>query len=616
MFDSDSSIMLETLRKMLGNGSAESLSGPELERAFRAAHSIKSEAGFLNLTDVADAAHGLEDVLAQVRQAAGGVNHETAARLRHGVRTLEEALTAYRRARHGTADGAGGVGAQPDDGGGPAAASAGRAGESAGHTTLRTAAAERGMLREARQRGERLFRLTVALKTVPELRYARAFLVVNNLELSSSVVQSRPRLEELAQSTGDTVNLLVTTDHDEEAVRRAVHVDEVELLEVNELSYDELPADVEGTGARPAEGVAGEGPQISVPAESQAEISLLADEILAAAEDVREGFLAGGEEQGRERVTRIARLANALRERVGGTACVQLLELLRELKERPVRYAARQGKRVRVVVGGQGALVPTVVGDTILETLMHLVRNSIDHGIETIDARAKCGRHPAATIKLRVDRTGGRVRVIVQDDGTGVDEDAVRERAGDYSSPLLDVLARSGFSMRETPDTGSGRGVGLDNVVHSIRTLLRGDIKLVNNPDKGMTFVISVPASTRLIHVLVVESGDAAYAIPSATVVAHQVLDRSRLKRDSFGSLFYDFRGDMLAVSTIAGRSPALKNIRDGSVGIVARFGSERRLIVADSILAEEPVVREDARVKQVYSRTLGREVGFVFPLA
>jgi two-component system chemotaxis sensor kinase CheA len=255
-----------------------------------------------------------------------------------------------------------------------------------------------------------------------------------------------------------------------------------------------------------------------------------------------------------------------------------------------------------------------VVGDALLEALMHLIRNSIDHGIGTIEERARAGRHPAATIKIRVDRTGDRVRIVVQDDGRGIDEEAVRARAGDSDSPLLDVLARSGFSMRESADTNSGRGVGLDIVMHSVRTLLGGEIKLLNRPEAGMTFVISVPAAARLVHVVVAESGSTAYAIPSATVEDHRSLDRGRVKRDSFGALYYEYDGETLPLSTPAGRAPALRALGESSFVIVVRAGHERRALQVDTILGEEAVVREDARLRRVYSRVLGREAQFVFP--
>ncbi|MFW6312995.1 MAG: Hpt domain-containing protein, partial [Spirochaetota bacterium] len=230
MFDSDSTIMLETLDRMLSGAGPGTLDGPDVDRAFRAAHSIKSEAGFLNLTGVAAAAHRLEDALSDVRAAGGTVDEAAAASLHSGLRSLSEALERYRDERAGPAvatDGAGAEGQEPTSG-------------AVGRTDAgRTGAAELGMLREARQRGEHLYRVSVSLDSLPEMRYARAFLVVNNLELSCAVIRSDPSLDAVRESGCDRMTLLVTSlGHEDvvhDAVERAVHVDEVELIDFSEI---------------------------------------------------------------------------------------------------------------------------------------------------------------------------------------------------------------------------------------------------------------------------------------------------------------------------------------------------------------------------------------------
>ncbi|HKJ86597.1 MAG TPA: Hpt domain-containing protein, partial [Spirochaetia bacterium] len=169
MFDSDSTIMLETLNRMLARVAPGTLEGPDVDRAFRAAHSIKSEAGFLNLTAIASAAHRLEDALSEVRLQEGAVDEVTAESLHAGLRSLSDALGAYRDER-----------GRPEEAEERADASQPET-EAAGETDVeRTSSAELGMLREARQRGEHLYRVSVSFGSAPEMRYARAFLVVNN----------------------------------------------------------------------------------------------------------------------------------------------------------------------------------------------------------------------------------------------------------------------------------------------------------------------------------------------------------------------------------------------------------------------------------------------------
>ena len=610
MFDSDSTIMLGTLNRVLGAVEPGERTAAEIDRAFRAAHSIKSEAGFLGVTAVAESAHLLEDTLTGVRKGGGAIDESTAAALRLGVRELAGALQRYRASRER------GAGSPEADAATEAAGCGGNAderteGAQARHTS-RHLAAQQGILREARLRGERLYRVVVGIDTVPQMRYARAFLVINNLEISCAVVSVEPPAEDMHRAAARQLTIIVTSGGDEESVRRAVHVDEVELMEITELSFAEVfdESDEPYPGAL---AVSERAPVQAPPVwENQEEMLLLADEVAAAVSIVGDGARASGDLA--PALRRAAHYAGILQDRVNVHARVQLLDLLREVRLSSIRYAAGQGKRVRVAVGGQGALVSAAVGDALLEAVMHLVRNSIDHGIETIEARATAGRHPAATIRIRVDRLGERVRMIVQDDGKGVHEAAVRERSGEQESALLDILARPGFSMRDAPDRSSGRGVGLDNVVHTVRTLLRGELRMINKPDAGVSFVVTVPAATRLVHVVVAESEGSAYAIPRATVIGQERIERSRVRRDSLGGLYYTHDGRMLQLSTMSGRAASLRSVRDGSVGLVVRAGTDRRVLLADAVLGEEAVVREQTGSRHVHSRTTGSDAVFVFP--
>jgi hypothetical protein len=97
-------------------------------------------------------------------------------------------------------------------------------------------------------------------------------------------------------------------------------------------------------------------------------------------------------------------------------------------------------------------------------------------------------------------------------------------------------------------------------------------------------------------------------------LITHRPLERRRIKRDSFGAYYYEFEGETLPLTTVTGRSIVVKSLPAESVVLIVRAGDERRAIVTDAVVAEEAVVREHGGVRRVYSRTLGTDVGFVFP--
>lgn len=595
MFDSDSKLMLETLSHLVAEMSDGGSDPGKIDRAFRAAHSIKSEAGFLQLSGVTDAAHTLEGSLATLRAAGGEGSELVSSKLSSELAELSREISEYHAARPTERELE-----SPDDDGVPA-------GEPLGP-------AELGMLREARGRSEKLYRVGVKLTCDPALYYPRGFLVVNNLEIACGVVQISPSLETLKEGR-DQLSLLLTTTGGEAMLRRTLTVDEVEVTEITELAYDELDSFVE-VQLRPTGD--GGGTILQIDSKIQEEIVLFADELTHLAGELSSlvSATAAADDALLTVTRRFSAYSRVLKSRVDWTSRVQLLDIVRDLRARSVAHAARGGKRIRFVVSGGGAVVFAAVADTLTNALLHLIRNAIDHGFETIQQRASRGKPPAGTIDISVGRLGDSVRIRLSDDGVGVDEEALRHKTGDKEHSLLDILATPGFTMRSEADRSSGRGVGLDSVVHTVRDLLSGGIELDSEPGRGTVVNISIPTGSRLINVLVVDSSDGAVAIPSSLVVEHWPLNLRRFKRDSFGGRYYDFRGESLPLVTVFGHTPPEDLLGEPSVGIVIRSGDRSSVLVCSSVLATEAVVRDDVRRRGVFSRTLGREIPFIFPPA
>ncbi|MEE8441033.1 MAG: ATP-binding protein [Spirochaetia bacterium] len=594
MFDSDSKLMLETLSRLVADMSGGDSDPGKIDRAFRAAHSIKSEAGFLQLSGVADAAHNLEESLAVLRSAGGEGSVLVSSKLPNELAKLSREIGEYHAAKPTEEESAG-----SDQG------------DVAGGEQL--GVAELGMLREARGRNEKLYRVGVKLTCDPALYYPRGFLVVNNLEVECGVVQTSPSLDSLRERSDGQMSILLTTTGNEDLLRRTLTVDEVEVTDISELAYTEVESLAELSPQKSGEGG---GTTLRVDSRSQEEILLFADELthLAGELSVLVGGTAAVDDDLRNATRRFSTYARVLKSRVDWTSRVHLLNVVRDLRARSVAHAARDGKRIRLLVSGGGAVVFTAVADTLTDALLHLIRNSIDHGFETIQQRAKRGKPPAGTIHISVDRMGDSIRIRLSDDGVGIDEERLRRQTGDQEHSLLDILAKPGFTMRSEVDRSSGRGVGLDSVVHTVRDLLSGGIELSSEPGKGPVVNISIPTMSRLINVLVVDSSDGAVALPSSLVVEHRPLNLKRFKRDSFGGLYYDFRGESLPLLTLFGSIPTGEVLDEPSIGIVVRSGDRSAVLVGLRVLATEAVVRDDVHRRRVFSKTLGREVPFVFP--
>ena len=201
---------------------------------------------------------------------------------------------------------------------------------------------------------------------------------------------------------------------------------------------------------------------------------------------------------------------------------------------RMVRDAARElGRDVRLVLVGEDTPVDREVLRRIEAPLGHLIRNAVDHGIEPPAVRAAQGRPPRGTVRLEARHGGGRLLVSVEDDGRGIDLEAVRARvvqrgladaqaAGEMSEQELShFLFLPGFTLRDSVTAISGRGVGLDAVQTTVREI-GGDVHVSAPATGGTRFELQLPLTLSVVSALVVEIGGESFAIPLARV--HRIL--------------------------------------------------------------------------------------------
>jgi len=272
---------------------------------------------------------------------------------------------------------------------------------------------------------------------------------------------------------------------------------------------------------------------------------------------------------------------------------------------RMVRDVARQlGKQVELKIEGLNTRVDRDILERIEAPLNHLLRNALDHGIETPLERLGAGKPETAMLKLTAVHNSGMLSIHVEDDGRGVDLEKLRARivargmvnaamAAELSeSELLEFLFLPGFSTREEVTEISGRGVGLD-VVHSTVQQMRGMVRAESKLGKGTRFQLQLPLTLSIIRALLVEVGGEPYAIPLARIDRTLKLDTSQLQslegrqyftlgNQHIGLVFasqvlecaaHTERGDMLPVVVLGERLQ-----RSGLV--VDRFIGERSLVV------------------------------------
>ena len=249
-------------------------------------------------------------------------------------------------------------------------------------------------------------------------------------------------------------------------------------------------------------------------------------------------------------------------------------------------FARAEGKSVDFVVTGPDTELDRVILESLSEPLGHLLRNAVNHGIESSEERERAGKPPRGRIEVRAVPRGNLVEIIVADDGRGVSPEVVEEARREGS--LADVLARAGYSTAEQVTDLAGRGVGLD-AVKTYAQSLGGSLEVRSEPGQGMEIILLLPLALALLDVLLFERGGAVYGVPLAAVEEVLTLTATSTLE---GRPSLEVRGRPLPVTDFAalvgasapplgGRPPAL----------VISAGGRRTVATCDALRGEEEVV-------------------------
>ncbi|AZO76325.1 MULTISPECIES: chemotaxis protein CheA [unclassified Bosea (in: a-proteobacteria)] len=258
------------------------------------------------------------------------------------------------------------------------------------------------------------------------------------------------------------------------------------------------------------------------------------------------------------------------------------------------------GKEVKLVLEGENTEVDKTIIEELADPLTHMIRNSMDHGVETPDERIAAGKHPEGTIRLIAEHRAGRIVISVTDDGRGIGRDRLLAKAKSRGLVGADeklapeeidqLIFAAGLSTADAVSDISGRGVGMDVVRRNVESL-GGRISVDSEPGRGCKFTLALPLTLAVLEGMVIRCGDDRYVIPIASVIETQHLANTPIEHLTFGQEVLRWRGEITPLHRL-GAVMGSAGTRDENIIIIAETERGGNVgIAVDEIVGQQQVV-------------------------
>ncbi len=478
------------------------------------------------------------------------------------------------------------------------------------------------VLKKAKSDGLNVYKIDISLKETCMLKAARAFIVFNTLESFGEIVYSHPSVDDIEDEKFDLSFsiMLVTSSRESEILNSLNQISEIDKIDITLIDDSFNIIEVNNTSTKSDEGLSSFqdedgkdekttqshlgkiGKTVRVDIDRLDNLMNLVSEliIIKTRMDDLSGKAAG--ENMTEAIEYLERITTSLHDAVMKVRMVPIERVFNRFP-RLVRDLSKElGKEIDLQMSGEETEVDRTVIDEIGDPLIHLIRNSIDHGIELPKERVKIGKPERGKLVLKAYPDGNNVVIEVEDDGRGIDYKYVLRKALEKGlitdkeaesltvEESINLLFLPGFSTADKISDLSGRGVGLDVVKSKIESI-NGSVEVESIKDKGTKFIIRIPLTLAIIQALLIRLKDEIYAIPLSSVTEIINIPSSGI-RDIQGQEIALYRGKTIPIIR-------LRKVLDISeeeevedlVVVVVNKGEKQAGLIVDSLIGQQEIV-------------------------
>ncbi|MFS0574206.1 chemotaxis protein CheA [Sporosarcina sp. 179-K 3D1 HS] len=606
---------------------------------FRSAHTLKGMSATMGYEDIADLTHKMENVLDAIRNAKIRVTTEILDVVFQAVDYLEEMVLDISSGGSGKKDVSELVRSlnSIESGGGiilPASAEAAA-------TVVQEVGSPRDIslsyddfdmtvIGQSFEQGFSAFEITIRLREDCLLKAARVFMVFEILEKSGEIIKSVPSVDKLENEEFDeqfTVALL-TKEQAGDLEAKVMKVSEVEAVTVNAITQEHLINDKREKEENAVKAAAEMPKEVEVVEKQVVEKSKRSNTSQHTNKTIRvnidrldilmnlfeELVIDRGRLQSiaselhnpelTETTERMTRISGDLQNIILNMRMIPVETVFNRFPKMVRQLARELNKKITLeIVGAETELDRTVI-DEIGDPLVHLIRNALDHGIESPEERIAKGKPETGTVTLRAYHSGNHVFIELEDDGAGVNRQRVLAKAianglvteetavSMTDRQVAELILASGFSTAEKISDVSGRGVGLDVVKNTIESL-GGYISIESKEGQGSLFQVQLPLTLSIISVMLVEIDKEVYAIPLSSIIETAIIQTTDIM-NAHNQKVIDFRGNIVPLVNLKEifDMPNSELASDGFQSVViVRKGEKMAGMVVDSFIGQQEIV-------------------------
>lgn len=654
IFIDESNEHLQSLSDQLMILEKEPENSDTINEIFRAAHSLKGMAGTMGYKRMQNLTHDMENVFSEVRNGNIKVTSDMCDVLFQCLDALENYVSNIQNTQDEGIDDnepiikalnsfIGGNNEESKETQPQTAASAVTAGE--GTSELAFADFEMNAVNEALKKGLGVYEIDVTVDENCILKAARAFLVFKNLEGHCDVIKSEPSTQDIEdekfdkkftivvvskESMEDISGIIRNVSEIKSAEAKAITTpfpesEETESKEEAKTEQTEVP---EATSSKEAKKEETKKPSMLTQAKKAAAANskavshtvrvdidkldvlmnlvselIIAKNGLVSASISDDGETASNNQKFTEQIEYLERVTTNLHESVMKVRMMPIEGVISKFPRMIRDLNKKLNKKMELYITGEETELDRTVLDEIGDPIMHLLRNSADHGLESAEVRAERGKPEVGSIYLNAFQEGNNVVIEVADDGNGIDVEKVKSKAVEKGTltqeqadaltekEAIDLLFKPSFSTSDKITDVSGRGVGLD-VVKSKIEALGGDVEVKTKYGEGSTFSIRLPLTLAIIQALMVKLGDEKYAISLGSIETIEDVPVGDIKYVHAKEVI-NLRGSVIPLIRLRDilDVPGEAEETDTIIVVIVRKGDKLAGLVVDSLIGQMEIV-------------------------